>query len=465
MSIFDFFRGENKQQSVQQDPHGGAMRMGVLQVDFGDSDAKSPDTHAYLNAVKNRAMVADSACNTPSDPYNSGQPNISDALAMWFASQGFIGHQLAAMVAQHWLVLKACAMPSRDAVRNGWKFTGEDDAAAERAELFDRHTGTKQVLQEFITKGRIFGIRIAIPQVEYADPDEAYSLPFNLDGVPPDSFKGWVQIDPYWCVPQQPGTQADKPGFYVPEYWVVNGRKYHRSHLIIYRHGELADILKPAYLYGGIPLPQQIMERVYGAERTANEAPLLTLTKRTIVYKTDLSQAAANFNKLREKAQQMVTFWSNYGMRVIDKEADDHTQLDTGLADLDSVIMTQYQLVAAVAEVPATKLLGTSPKGFNATGEHETSTYYQMLESLQQNDMAPFLQRHYELLEKSWGLERGALVYEFNPVASPSYMDRANAKAVLRQAGAALVQAGVIDATQEAQRIANEDGGDYAGIL
>ena len=30
--------------------------------------------------------------------------------------------------------------------------------------------------------------------------------------------------------------------------------------------------------------------------------------------------------------------------------------------------MTQYQLAASVANVPATKLLGTQPKGFNATG-------------------------------------------------------------------------------------------------
>ena len=54
----------------------------------------------------------------------------------------------------------------------------------------------------------------------------------------------------------------------------------------------------------------------------------------------------------------------NYGVKVIDKDAEDLTQFDTGLADLDVTIMTQYQLVAAIAGVPATKLLGTTPKGF-----------------------------------------------------------------------------------------------------
>lgn len=463
MGFFDWVRGNTEPEAPAPDPHNGTMRMGVLQADFG-TGTQPPGVHDYMRAHKRAAVRVADACDTGcADPYTGNQPNISDPLAMWFASQGFIGHQLAATVAQHWLVLKACQMPAKDAVRNGWKFAdvGTDEEVVR--ELDDKIDITKQLI-EFITKGRIFGVRIALPVVEYDD-DTAYEKPFNPDGVKPGSFKGWVQVDPYWCVPGSPGTQPDKPGFYEPQYWTISGRKYHKSHLVIYRHGELADILKPAYLYGGIPLPQQIMERVYGAERTANEAPLLTLTKRTNIYKTDLAEAMANFGALQQKAKQMVEFWSNYGMRVIDKEGDEVQQFDTALADLDSVIMTQYQLVAAVAEVPATKLLGTSPKGFNATGEHESRSYWEMLQSLQANDMARFLTRHYLLVAKSLQIEPERLRYEWNPVSTPSYIDMANAKAVLRQAGVALVQAGVIDATQEAERLAREDGGDYAGII
>ena len=63
------------------------------------------------------------------------------------------------------------------------------------------------------------------------------------------------------------------------------------SHFVILRGPEVSDILKPSYLYGGLPLTQLILERVYGAERTANEAPMLALTKRLVVrYMEDLRE-------------------------------------------------------------------------------------------------------------------------------------------------------------------------------
>ena len=62
--------------------------------------------------------------------------------------------------------------------------------------------------------------------------------------------------------------------FYEPTYWRVNGNLYHKSHLIITRYSEVADILKPTYIYGGIPLTQMLYEAVYNYERTSNEAPI-----------------------------------------------------------------------------------------------------------------------------------------------------------------------------------------------
>ena len=79
----------------------------------------------------------------------------------------------------------------------------------------------------------------------------------------------------------------DSLTFYEPQYWRVGGKRIHKSHLWISRGDEVADILKPSYLYGGVPVVQQIFERVYAAERTANEAPILALTKRLNIQKAE----------------------------------------------------------------------------------------------------------------------------------------------------------------------------------
>lgn len=419
--------------------------------------------------VRDRVVQIGDAAPCGGGAAAQGQPEVGGALASWYASQGFIGHQLAALMAQHWLVLKACAMPARDAVRNGWRVVAEGEPLSNTDTLkikqADDAMGIKRVLQEWLTKGRIFGVRIAIPDIEYEDPKTAWENPFNPDGVRPGSFKGWIQVDPYWCIPESPGVDPAKPGFYEPTYWVIQGQRYHKSHLVIYRHGQLADYLKPSYLYGGIPLPQLIAERVYGAERSANECPLLVLTKRTVIYKTDLERALSNWERLQERTRQFIEFWNNNGIRVIDKESDEHQQFDTALGDVDSLVMSQYQLVSAVAEVPATKLLGTSPKGFNATGEHEQGSYHESLESIQENDLQRLLSRHYLLMAKSLQIDttQTLLTVAWQPLAVPTYADQAAARAAGRTALGALVTAGIVDVAEARQHLAQDE--DFAAVI
>ena len=247
--------------------------------------------------------------------FGSTQSIMSEPVIGWYGSQSFIGHQLAGIVAQHWLVNKACSVPARDAVRKGYHIVTEngddlDEDAVKLFKLYDRRFGIRRQLVDFVRKGRIFGVRIAMFKVESTDP-EYYEKPFNIDGVTKGSYKGIVQVDPYWTAPMLDGAAAAQPDtlhFYEPTWWIINGKKVHRSHLCIYRHEDVVDVLKPQYLYGGVPLPQQIMERVYAAERTANEAPELAMTKRTSVWLTDMEAVMAN----SEAAIERLNLWTRF---------------------------------------------------------------------------------------------------------------------------------------------------------
>lgn len=333
---------------------------------------------------------------------------VSEALFLWYATQGFIGHQMCAILSQNWLINKACLMPGRDAIRQGYEIKAVDgeeipDEAMRIFKRYDKKYGINKNMVEHIRLGRIFGIRIAFCKI-ISDDKDFYEKPFNPDGIMPGSYRGIVQVDPYWCAPIIDAASTSEPDtihFYEPTYWLINGKKYHRSHLIIFKTNEMPDVLKPSYYYGGMPVPQLIMERVYAAERTANEAPAMALSKRTTVLKTDVAKAFANEGKFVAKMRQWMAYWSNFGVKVIDKEDDEIEQFDTALADFDALIMTQYQIVAAAAEVPATKLLGTTPKGFNATGEYDESSYHETLESIQTHDLTPLIERHHLCVMRS----------------------------------------------------------------
>lgn len=393
----------------------------------------------------------------------------------WYGAQTFISHQLAAIVAQQWLVNKACSVPAHDAVRKGYNVVAEDgeeldEAALKIIKLYDRRFRIQQQMTEFVRMGRVFGIRIAMFKVESTDP-EYYEKPFNLDGVTKGSYKGIVQVDPYWTAPMLDGAAASQPDtlhFYEPTWWMINGRKVHRSHLCIYRHDEVPDILKPQYLYGGVPLPQQIMERVYAAERTANEAPELAMTKRTNVWLTDMEKVMANSQDAVNRLNTWVQFRNNYGVKLGDKEGDEFNQFDTSLADFDALIMTQYQLVAAVAGVPSTKLLGTSPKGFGASGEYEESSYHEMLESIQEDALTPFLERHHALVMRSFVAPKGekavATTINWNPLDTPTAKELADTNLVKAQAGQVLIQSGALTSEDERKRIATDNESGYHSL-
>lgn len=403
-------------------------------------------------------------------------PTIGEALFSWYGSQSFIGHQLAAIIAQHWLVDKACSMPARDAIRQGFAVAleGRPTEAEELTAIKKAHKrfGVNKQMQEFVRMGRVFGIRIAIFKVKSDDP-KYYELPFNIDAVTAGSFEGIVQVDPYWCAPQLNAAASGDPAsaeFYEPTFWMIGGKKYHRSHLAIFRTSQPADMLKPSYLYGGIPVPQQIMERVYAAERTANEAPQLAMTKRLTVWNTDLTQLLANQDKFSRHMTNFINFRDNYGVKINDTD-DTMQQFDTSLADLDDVIMTQYQIVAAAAKVPATKLLGTTPKGFNATGEYEESSYHEELETIQENDLTPFLDRYLEILMRSeiepkHGHAPGALnpVVKWEPLDSPTAEELANTNKTKAETDNLYVTMGAIDGEDVRERIKTERDSGYTGL-
>lgn len=461
---------------------------GQLSVPNSFREAPMLDIGDFPHIATREAFVGDAAL--PKSKYvadsltGQGTPDVKNAwsayevpaaLQAWYNSQSFIGYQACALMAQNWLVDKVCTMPGEDAVRNGYEITiaDEDDEAftslgMEQADVVkqikeadEKTHGIAEQLIQFWRFKEIYGIRVCVFDVKSDDPDY-YSKPFNIDGVTKGSYRGIKQIDPYWMMPVLAGAETVDPTdrhFYEPSYWVIGGKKYHRSHLIIGRASVPADILKPTYIFGGIPLTQRIYERIYASERTANEGPLLAMTKRTTVLHTDLAKMEAQPQKFMSRLLKWVGLRDNYGVKAVGI-GDVVEQFDTSLADLDAVIMTQYQLVAAIGQVPATKLLGTSPKGFNATGEFEMKSYHERLESVH-TFMDPLLARHHELLVKSiFGVEI-PIKAVWNRVDSYTALELANLNALKVDAGVKLLDAGVISPDEERNRIKGDDLSGY----
>ena len=482
--IFEFFKKSEPMKEIEPTPKFERPRQFVTDEMFENNqerieelwdinfkDAVHPTIALDEKTKVNIAM--DNNLNIKA-PYQA-QNIVPEAQVLWYASQTFIGYQLCAMLAQQWLISKACLIPAKDATRNGYEITVNDGTEVlpeilDELRRLDIEYNLNKNLIQFVQMGRIFGIRIAMFIVDSEDEDY-YKNPFNPDGITEGSYKGISQIDPYWITPQLDAEASGNPGainFYEPTWWVINGKLVHRTHLIIFRTEEVADILKPSYIFGGVPIPQKIAERVYAAEITANEAPKLALTKRTDVINIDIAQAAATPGGMISRIKQWVYNRDNFGIKTLGLD-ESMNQFDTSLTDLDAVIMTQYQIVAAACNVPAVKLMGTSPKGFNATGEFEESNYHEELESVQTHDLTPLIQRHHLCLIRSeiapkYGIEPFHTTVKWNELDALTKKEQAEINKLNAETAGFLVLSGAIDGQDERHRIMNEPKSGYSGL-
>ena len=395
-----------------------------------------------------------------------------DTLTNWYIRQGFIGYQTCSFIAQHWLVNRACSIPGKDAVRNGYKITtmGSKKLKPEVVEAIDeqdQYFKVKKQMAEFDRNMRIFGIRIVYFKIKSKDKN-FYKKPFNIDGVTEGSYEGMVQVDPYWITPELDGDAAANPAspnFYEPTYWRINGKLYHRSHLIIERYAIPTTVLKPTYIYGGIPLTQLLYERVYAAERTANEAPALAQSKRLFVMKANTKKALANLGGFISRLNIFARFKNNHGLHVVneDEEVDKH---DTSLTDFPELMDGQYDLTASISGVPVTKLMMRAiTGGLSNAGDGDNRNYNDMVEDVQTN-VSPLLTRHHLILMKSH-IEpklgpQPKIKHIWNPLRSLSDKEKAAMRRDQAETDKIYLEAQVIDQSEVRDRLAADEESGYS---
>lgn len=428
------------------------------------------------SAIDENAQKVLKAVNDTKTAYTFDS-SLPDALTGWYANQSFIGYQMCAILAQNAVIDKCCSIHAKDAIRKGYEITENSGTLEISPEVFTyinmrtRQMKINRQMVNFVRFGKMFGIRHALFKVNSTDP-KYYEKPFNIDGITPNSYKGIVQIDPYWLTPELTANGSMNPmseEYYKPTYWrLSNGQRIHHSHFCIYKTGEVADILKPTYFYGGVSIPQKIYERVYAAESTANEAPQLAKTKRSVIYKMDLTKAVANQKSVEQRLTKWMTWWNNWSIRAIGQN-EEVTQTDTSLTDLDAIIMTQYQLICMLANAPSTKIMGTSPKGFNATGEYEEANYREELESTQENDLDPILMRHIQCLIRSEVKPKFNVTFDpfvkWFALDSPTAKELADTNLVKAQTAEIYVNMGAVDAIDVHNVLVADEESGYNGIL
>lgn len=387
-----------------------------------------------------------------------------------FAANGFIGFNNCSILAQDWLINKCLALPCEDAISINYDLLlKEDDVTDEDKNIIaklknlsedDGKFKIKSVCKEFAENKRKYGQALCVPLVKGAD----YSVPFNIDAVTPKSYKGMAVIEPIWVAPvldMDATTNPMSERFYKPTWFrMSDGTLVHYSWFIFNTYGDVPDILKPTYYFGGYPLPQQLYQQVYAAHKTAKEAPMLAQSKRLNYVEGNLNAFLADEDKLSKEVNLMSWLRNNWGWLLIKKDQK-IGQLDTTLTDFDAVVMLGYQIVSAISWVPSARLLETSPKGWQSTGSYEDRNYSKLQQSIQRQDYCPILDFHYRLLAKSEFNIDKHYVTNFDPIDTPTEKERAEIRELNSRTDMNYVNAGVISPDEVRGALKEDENSGY----
>ncbi|WP_301070697.1 phage portal protein, partial [uncultured Helicobacter sp.] len=148
---------------------------------------------------------------------------------------------------------------------------------------------------------------------------------------------------------------------------------------------------------------------------------------------------------------------NNLGTLLLTKD-EVMQQFVTSIAGLDKVVAQLQESVAIAARMPAVKLLGLTPSGFNATGDYDLNSFYDELESMQKSVLEPILLKLYRnlALEYNSALE-SEINIEFNQLKDKDMLQEAQALNFILDSCLKGIEAGII--TQEqALKIVKDNG-------
>ena len=331
-----------------------------------------------------------------------------------------------------WLATRIIDTPAEDMTRSWYTLTGKFDPEdlADLKRLEAKHS-VKQELTDAIRWARLFGGSLALMVID--GEGDRLDQPLDLELLPPDCFQGLLVLDRAMGISPslELVTDLNDPDYGLPMYYTVNIDDGENSTLTIHHSRLLRFVGRP------LPRAEQMAEDYWGAselehiwdelqKRSATSANIAQLVFQANITTLKMSnfgdKVAMGSDRARNALRNMISeenrFRTSFGLQILSKDdsLETHSYTFSGLNDIYESFMMD---IAGAAEIPATKLFGRSPQGFQSTGEAELRNYYEMISGLQERDLRPALERLLPVMAIScFGFLPEDLDFVFNPLAT-----------------------------------------------
>ncbi|RIY00202.1 DUF1073 domain-containing protein [Aureimonas flava] len=328
-----------------------------------------------------------------------------------------------------WLARKVIDIPAMEMCR-AWRLWQAEDDQIEAIEAEEQRLGLKAKTLEAKTKARLYGgAAIVISDGSTELTEELRPDRIQKGGVRFLSVltcraltAGEMETDPL-------SQWVGQPKFY---HMRSDGRdiRIHPSRLV--RHigvGLPEDGLGGATSGWGDSVLEPVHKALKDAESAAaNIAEMTHETKVDVVKVPNLMAHAADPDyeaRFLRRTQLAMTAKSVNNTLLLDKE-EEFEQKTMAFGTLPDVLDRFLQIASGAADIPATRLLGQSPAGMNATGESDLRNFYDRIAAGQELELRPAMALLDEcLIRSALGSRPPEIHYKWAPLWQMGEKDRA----------------------------------------
>lgn len=387
-----------------------------------------------------------------------------------------------------WIARKIIDIPPFDACRAWREWQAEQDQI-EKIEKAEADLGIQRKLIEAMTKARLYGGAAMIMGVEGQKFDEE----LDVESVGKDDLK-FVHVVTKWQISAGPLMRdVTSPWFGEPSY-------YFRSNTPIpdppasqaleqsslgYKPGEqiyihpsrvvrLLGLDYPDWEQGpdawGDSALQPIVDAISNAGLVSSSIASMISEAKLDVIKVpgliEMLSTAEGATRVFDRFSQGNVAKSVVNATLIDG-AEEWERIQVAFGGMDAVMAMYLNIASGAADIPATRLIGRSPSGENATGDSDTRNYYDRLQADQVVRIQPLLTRLDEvLIRHALGDRDEDIRYNWKPLWQLDEEDKAAVALAKAQAHKIDVENGLInpEALREGRINQLEEDGFYPGF-
>jgi len=292
----------------------------------------------------------------------------------------------------NWLFGKVVDIPAEDMTKK-WRVFDTPSLDSEQLEAVknaEKNLKIKKAFTSALKWARLYGGSAIILNMD----ERLGNIDTELDveQITIGDLKSLLVVDRWDLSPHTINTTNLLKKFRMPElYQLSNQGTIHSSRIIRFEGYELPWLEYQQNQFWGGSVCNRVYDEVLNAKITTQsissmifEANIDVITVKNLFERIMNKKSLDSLIKRFQLAN--VTKSINKAL-IIDQDDETYKKVPTSFAGLPGMITEFLSVVAAAADIPATRMLGQSAKGFSATGEGDLKNYYDMITAKQESDL------------------------------------------------------------------------------